>query len=202
NGELVAEGEGSDKTQQVDVFEQLRDGSNVLALWAHNVDGPAAVLASLQLEGEGGLVVIGTDTSWRATRPEPRDWRLRSGDPAWAVPHAYGPIGTEPWPRPSNQVKHAQLAALAGDKVHVPEGFEVELLYSVPRARQGSWVALAFDDAGRAYASDQHGFLYRIEIAPLASVQKVERVPVELGEAQGLCWAFDALYVVVNHSKR
>ncbi len=202
NGELVAEGEGSDRTQQVDVSARVRPGPNVLALWAHNIDGPAALLATLQVTGEGGLGVYATDPSWRVARTEPRDWLRSSDDPAWGPPHSFGPIGTEPWPRPSNQVKHARLTALPGEEVSVPEGFVCELVYSVPRARQGSWVALTFDDRGRAYASDQHGFLYRVELSPGGLAERVERVPVELGEAQGLCWAFDALYVVVNRSKR
>ncbi len=202
NGVLVAEGEGTEKTQQVDVLARLQPGENVLALWAHNIDGPAALMATLQLEGEGGLRVIGSDATWRAAVREPRDWLRASDDPAWGTPHALGPIGTEPWPRPSNQVKHARLTALPGEEVSVPEGFVCELVYSVPRARQGSWVALTFDDAGRAYAADQHGFLYRVELDSNGAVERVERVPVELGEAQGLCWAFDALYVVVNGTKR
>ena len=35
------------------------------------------------------------------------------------------------------------------DRINVPEGFEVELLYSVPGKEQGSWVALCYDDNGR-----------------------------------------------------
>src|SRR5690606_39579963 len=34
------------------------------------------------------------------------------------------------------------------------EGFDVELLYSVPKS-QGSWVAMAFDPLGRLIVSDQ-----------------------------------------------
>ena len=202
NGVLVAAGEGTEKTQQVDVSERVRAGTNVLALWARNIDGPAALLATLHLEGDGWQRLIATDSSWRAARTEPRDWLSSADDSAWQVPHSFGPIGTEPWPRPSNQVKHARLSALEGEKITVPEGFVCELVYSVPRARQGSWVALTFDDAGRAYAADQHGFLYRLELSPGGPAERVERVPVELGEAQGLCWAFDSLYVVVNRSQR
>ncbi|NOT30541.1 MAG: DUF1080 domain-containing protein, partial [Planctomycetes bacterium] len=202
NGVLVAAGEGTERTQQVDVSARVRPGTNVLALWARNIDGPGALLASLRLEGDGWQRLIATDPSWRAARREPRDWLSSADDPAWQVPHSFGPIGTEPWPQPSNQVKHARLTALEGEQVTVPEGFVAELVYSVPRARQGSWVALTFDPAGRAYAADQHGFLYRVELSSGGLVERVERVPVELGEAQGLCWAFDALYVVVNRSQR
>jgi len=63
---------------------------------------------------------------------------------------------------------------------------------------QGSWVSLTVDPKGRLITSDQYGKLYRI--TPPAGDKKIEvaQIPVNLGEAQGLLWAFDALYVVVN----
>src|SRR5262249_8853072 len=82
---------------------------------------------------------------------------------------------------------------------------KVELLYSVPKETQGSWVSLCADPRGRLIASDQNGRLYRITPPALggsADDTRVEQLPVELGEAQGLVWAFDSLYVVVNHAKK
>ena len=52
-------------------------------------------------------------------------------------------------------------AGLPGDgmdrALHTPPGFEMELVYSVPRP--GSWVCLTVDDKGRLIASDQSGGL-------------------------------------------
>ncbi len=91
---------------------------------------------------------------------------------------------------------------LTGDKLRGPKGFKVDLLYTVPRESQGSWVNLAVDPKGRLIASDQYGKLYRVTPPPLDSKPgeepKVEPITVEIGEAQGLLWAFDSLYVVVN----
>jgi len=91
--------------------------------------------------------------------------------------------------------------ATAAESLKVPKGFKVELLYSVPRETQGSWVNLAVDPKGRLIASDQYGKLYRVTPpavdAPATGI-KVEPIDVEIGEAQGLLWAFDSLYVVVN----
>jgi putative heme-binding domain-containing protein len=87
------------------------------------------------------------------------------------------------------------------DRIKVPKGFKVELLYTVPRDTQGSWVNLTVDPKGRLIASDQYGKLYRITPPALGAPPtdiKVEPIPVEIGEAQGLLWAFDSLYVVVN----
>jgi putative heme-binding domain-containing protein len=81
---------------------------------------------------------------------------------------------------------------------------------------------MAFDDKGRMIASDQYGFLYRLELAPIGSdaAPKVEKLNVPLdasaqpdpgkpadpdkpkvgmGYAQGLLYAFNSLYVMVNH---
>ena len=85
------------------------------------------------------------------------------------------------------------------DRIKVPKGFKVELLYTVPRESQGSWVNLTVDPKGRLITSDQYGKLYRVT-PPASGEIKVEPIPVEIGEAQGLLWAFDSLYVVVNAS--
>jgi putative heme-binding domain-containing protein len=83
----------------------------------------------------------------------------------------------------------------------VPPGFSVERLFTVPRDELGSWVALAVDPEGRLIASDQGDKgLVRISPAPLdgSGDTIVERIPAPITGAQGLLWAFDALYVVCN----
>lgn len=86
-------------------------------------------------------------------------------------------------------------------RIKVPKGFRVEMLYTVPKEQQGSWVNMTTDPQGRLIVSDQYGKLYRVVLPPLdqpAEPPKVEPIPVAIGEAQGLLWAFDSLYVVVN----
>ncbi len=86
--------------------------------------------------------------------------------------------------------------------IRVPEGFRVELLYSVPQATQGSWVSLAFDprDGGRLIACDQYGGLYRVTPGAVGTEDdiQVEPMAVQIGGAQGMLWAFDSLYCVLN----
>lgn len=99
-------------------------------------------------------------------------------------------------------------------KLKVPEGFVAERLYSPGEHEQGSWVSMAFDDKGRMIVSDQYGDLYRLNVPPQgdSSVPKVEKLvigkrgtadtatnTVEMGYAQGLLYAFNSLYVMVNH---
>ena len=86
-------------------------------------------------------------------------------------------------------------------RIKALEGFQVELLYSVPGEVHGSWVALCTDPKGRIIAADQYGSLYRF--APPASGAQlspgdIEKVGVDIKAANGLLWAFDALYVAVN----
>jgi hypothetical protein len=85
----------------------------------------------------------------------------------------------------------------------VAKGFKVELLYSVPKNEEGSWVSMCVDPKGRLIVSDQYGALYRITPPPVGAKgeTKVEQIPAKIGSAQGLLWAFDALYVVVNAGK-
>lgn len=87
------------------------------------------------------------------------------------------------------------------DRIKTLPGFEVELLYSVPSAEQGSWVNICTDNKGRLLVSDQYGGLYRI--APPAAGEPieqsdVEKVPADIRAVNGMVWHNDALYVGVN----
>ncbi len=97
---------------------------------------------------------------------------------------------------PANENK-----ATPPSRIKVAKGFAVELLYSVPAAEQGSWVSLCTDDKGRIYAGDQYGAIYRF--APPAAGQPldpatIEKVPAAIKAADGMLWAFGALWVGVN----
>lgn len=102
---------------------------------------------------------------------------------------------------PGIDMSGASAPATPAANLKVAKDFKVELLYSVPKDQQGSWVSMTTDPKGRLYVSDQYGGLYRISPPILGgnpADTKVEPVSVSLGEAQGLLWAFDSLYVVVN----
>ncbi len=66
--------------------------------------------------------------------------------------------------------------------INVPPGFKVEMLYSVPRTDQGSWVSLTPDPKGRLLASDQYGGIYRITLPPLGTSTglQVEKLDIDL----------------------
>ncbi len=97
----------------------------------------------------------------------------------------------------------AQLAdhATPADKVKIAKGFKVELLYSVPKEQEGSWVSMTQDDQGRLICSDQYGALYRITPPALTGSPgetKVEKLSIDFGHCQGLLFHAGALYGVVN----
>ena len=101
--------------------------------------------------------------------------------------------------------KFKKATATPIELIKVKKDYKVELLYSVPREKQGSWVNMTVDPKGRLIVSDQYGKLYRVTPPALggkADDTKVEELPVELGEAHGLLWAFDSLYVVVNEGRK
>jgi putative heme-binding domain-containing protein len=89
------------------------------------------------------------------------------------------------------------LGATPADRIQVPDGFAVDLVYEVPGGEEGSWVNMTVDPQGRLIASDQYGALYRITTAE-GDETKVEKLKIDMGMAQGLLCAFDSLYVMVN----
>ena len=86
--------------------------------------------------------------------------------------------------------------------MRVRDGFVVELVYSVPRTQQGSWVSLAIEPDGALLASDQTGRVYRVLPGPPGSPASETRVAPhelnDLGHAHGILYAFDSLYVMRN----
>jgi putative heme-binding domain-containing protein len=100
----------------------------------------------------------------------------------------------------ANALPNANLLDVANIKV--AKDFKIELLYTVPRETQGSWVAMCIDPKGRLIVSDQNGALYRVTLpASNGGTVKTEKINLNVGFAHGLLWAFDSLYVAVNEGK-
>jgi putative heme-binding domain-containing protein len=100
----------------------------------------------------------------------------------------------------ANALTNADLLGVANIKV--AKDFRIELLYTVPRETQGSWVAMCVDPKGRVIVSDQNGALYRVTLPESnGGTVKTEKINLNTGFAHGLLWAFDSLYVAVNEGK-
>ncbi len=118
-----------------------------------------------------------------------------------SVVSAATPKGQKGPPTKGNEKSIAAAAtATPAEQLKLLKGFKAELIYSVPKEKEGSWVNLCVDPKGRLITSDQIGPLYRITPPAVgqAGPPKIERIPAEIGGAHGLLWAFDALYVMVN----
>ena len=96
------------------------------------------------------------------------------------------------------------ITATPVEGLKIAKGFRVELLHTVPKETEGSWVSMCVDPKGRLIVCDQKGGLFRVTVPPATKIGEqakplgIEKIEVDIGEAQGLLWAFDSLYVNVN----
>src|SRR4029079_16624688 len=63
---------------------------------------------------------------------------------------------------PSVPPNSFSVSATPADRIKTLKDFKVELLYTVPKDEQGSWVNLCTDPRGRLIVSDERGSLYRV----------------------------------------
>ena len=198
-----------------EVGNRLQPGKNVVAISARNDGGPAGVLAILIVTmADGTTLEIGTDETWRGTGTAQGKWRASGfDDKSWGIVKVLGKVGDVQLPWSASVDRDALMAAFGSGSngefipevaanANVPEGFKIERIFHVPRA-MGSWVALAIDPKGRLIASDQGGAgLFMITPGTGSQPTTVEKMPVNLSGAQGLLWAFDSLYAVVNGGEK
>jgi putative heme-binding domain-containing protein len=91
------------------------------------------------------------------------------------------------------------------NEITIPKGFVLEELYTPKEHDQGSWVAMAKDDKGNLYTSDQFGYIYYVTLPNSSNELKeidVKKLNVEMGLAQGLLWHKNTLYALVNSNMR
>lgn len=188
-----------------DAANLLSPGKNTIAAKARNRGGAAAFNLKLEYEtADGTKHHILSAPDWKLSLAEAEGWRTAAfDDSAWSGKlKALGQFGVGPWGLAGiggggGGARSGGGSPLDPAEITVADGFKVELLYTVPKEEQGSWVALTKDAQGRLLASDQGDQgLYRIEIGESAGGPKVsvEKMPVALSGAQGLVWAFDALW--------
>lgn len=197
NGEDALASTTWERPVRAEVTGLLRKGRNVIAVEARNEGGPAGLELALELDGEHHLV---TDASWSAADEAPEGWEDADFDPrGLSAAHELNVLGQGPWGElPAPRAPELDQA-LPADQVTVAEGYAVERVHSVDKARHGSWVALTFDPRGRAIVSDERGGLHRLTLPSLPDAQPViETIDSELGGAQGLLALEGVLYVVAH----
>jgi putative heme-binding domain-containing protein len=181
----------------------LKQGKNVIAIRGKNEGKRAAVVVQLEIEmKDGSKQTIATDGTWKTIDRLRQGWQeIEFDDSNWKLAHSFGKLGTAPWGKVSLDPATAPAPkATAPERITLAKGFQVELLYSVPSNEQGSWVSMTVDPRGRLIVSDQDGALYRVTVGAKGKSNdlKIERLTIGIGQAQGLLYAADSLFVVVN----
>lgn len=193
------------------IEKETPGGKHVLTVEAKNSKSAAGLLVMLNFEsGWRDAWSIVSDSSWMASTKPAKGWRdLNFKVPAhWKSADVVGQLGGDPWKLTMEALLAAaplrEPEATPVDQLNVAKGFEVELVYSVPKDQEGSWVSMCTDPKGRLIVCDQYGGLFRVTPPGIHGAQEltIEPIQVDIGEAQGLLWAFDSLYVVVNKGEK
>ncbi len=194
-----------------DAAAMLRPGENVIAIHAKNAGGTAALVFKLEAKlADGKTISVVSSPDWKMMPSKPSEgWEaVGFDDSAWnGKVVAREKIGGGPWgiPNYTSQPRSGggsgKQSPLPPEDITAAEGFKVELLYTVPRDDEGSWVALTKLPGGKLIASDQgKAGLYEISLAESADGPKVtvEKIPADVSGAWGMTWAFDSLYANIN----
>ncbi|HEY1064631.1 MAG TPA: hypothetical protein VGE52_00915, partial [Pirellulales bacterium] len=183
NGKEVLRNDVWQEPTRADVSKQLAQGKNVLAIQTKDDDSQGGLIALLNIElTDGKKLQIATGPEWLVADKQADGWRDVAFDAkGWAKAYSLGALGVAPWNAIAldpSVVPKAQATVV--ENITTLPGFEAELLYSVPKSVQGSWVSLTNDPKGRLIVSDQSGSLYRITPPPYpsngkeATVEKLE----------------------------
>jgi putative heme-binding domain-containing protein len=192
NGKEVVSSSTWEQPVELDVQKYLKPDKNLLVAQVTNHGGPAGFILKLALtmpKGETRYVV--SSEKWQVAEKKDAD--------RWVAAKKIAKLGEGPWG--DAFMEGGRGAANPSNAFTVLPGFQVERLFTVPKATLGSWVSLTSDDKGRLIASDQEGKgLCRITPPKIGSKDetKVERLNVKVSSAQGMVWAFGSLYLSVN----
>ena len=209
NGKRVGRSQSWSSPIQMDVAKFLVQGSNTIAVEAANEGGPAAFSFKMvaQRKNSEDILVL-SDTSWKMSSTRPAgEWFGKKHDASgWPGKlRKVGTMGDSPWGVPGKQTNAVAAAASPPQTV---DGFSVELVYKVPSDTQGSWVSLTTGPNGSLIACDQGGkgaFWVQVNESDDGPTATVEPLNVnrpdsdtKLSSAQGMLWAYDALWFHQN----
>ena len=218
NGERVLTAHEWANAHKTDVSTKVKAGANVLAIRGVNGDrSAAAAIAQLTVETDKGKQQVLTDTSWKASDKEEKDWNTAAFDDAkWGTPKSLGKLGMKPYgdvfaaavpgsakARPANAKGESKRIAAAAEQLYTLPDFKIELLHNA-EPEEGSWVNMCKDNKGRLIISPQYrannpeGGLVRVALGADGKVAKRELIAKPLYDAQGMVFANGALWVVVN----
>jgi putative heme-binding domain-containing protein len=200
NGKQVAENADWNQPTQAKLNDFLKPGENEIRIDAKNGGSVAGLVAviTLKIGGGGEETLIETGPDWLASETGSTESK-----PAVVV----GKYGDGPWGKALIPKTDDADSLPDTTQIQVLPGFKAERIHSVPKDKEGSWVALTEDPKGRLLAGDQYGGLYRITVPAIGSdaEAKVESLTLPtgpngqiIGGAHGLLYAFDSLYLMNN----
>ncbi len=193
NGKEVARSTHWKDPVTAEVTRELNRGANVIAARGNNgAPGAAGVLVKLEVRSPNmsGFHVV-SDTTWLCATNAGKGWASVGFDTnGWVHPTSLGKAGVEPW----GDVFKAPQATPAESLALLP-GFQAQLLHSA-RRDEGSWIAMCADDRGRFIISPEktEAPFLRATVSPSGKLEKIEKLPLPLRGAMGLCWANGSLY--------
>jgi putative heme-binding domain-containing protein len=190
NGKRVVSHGSWETPVRIDVQKFLVAGKNELVVEGANAGGPAGMILKLAMKkADGSVDYVVTNKQWTAAP---------TADSEAVTAVELGPLGSGPW---GNVFAAARVTSAERGVFQLLPGFQVELLYTVPKNEQGSWVSITFDDKGRLIASDQGDKgLYRITPPVIGSQEatRVEKLNVNITGSQGMLHALGSLFITVN----
>jgi putative heme-binding domain-containing protein len=194
NGAEVGRGDDWHRVARFDVKKHLSVGTNVLAVEAHNTDGPAGLLARLSfIPGGQTRVTLVSDGAWKASRAAAEGWRKADfAENGWTPVQVIGPYGSAgPW-------RDLVWGEGRGERFTVPPGFRVEMAVQNPDPKDPfSLINLTFDARGRLLISQENGPVLLCTRPDKDGVfQTVKPYCKQVRNCQGMCWVRDALLLV------
>ena len=186
-----------------EVAGDLKVGVNTIAIVGRNDGGIAAMSCRLNA---GKAVLVESDASWKTSLADPgKGWdAVKFDDAKWAPASIVKKMGEAPWGNPfggdkkaANGKRTPSTSVAAADELILQPGFKAELLYTVPKPEQGSWVSLAVSPEGDLVAGDQGGVLWRVSLKD-PNKPVVTKIDTKFFGCHGLLFAHGALYACTS----
>lgn len=195
---------------QRDVTNLLKRGDNTISVQAKNAGGIAAFVFKLEIkfDKQPPMHVV-SDPSWSMTNETVgRGWFSKPNlASTWTGKlKILKTLGAAPWGVP--KVSSAPGSVTDPADVDCPDGFVIELVHTVDKNLEGSWVSLTPAGNGKLIACDQSNKgAFWIEVIESGSGPTANVTPIKVNQpgsqsrlsgAQGLLWAFDSLWFHKN----
>ncbi|MEY4776548.1 MAG: hypothetical protein RL759_1061, partial [Verrucomicrobiota bacterium] len=205
NGQPAGKSDEWAEAAQTDVTKFLKPGRNTISVLARNDGGIAALVVRLE---SGKVVLTESNAAWRVTNAKPdAKWLTAEFDDAkWEKATVVKPLGEEPWGnvfggaagKTAGAGKRGSAGSVAApDSLILQPGFKAELLYTVPKSEQGSWVSLAVTPTGDLVAGDQGGVLWHVSLKD-PTKQTITKIDTKAIGCHGLLFAHGALYACTS----